>query len=106
MDPLDGYRSTRKLVKERFGQLHTIAPSFGMTLTDGPAIKTSDTALLLAFADKLKHCKNTLDAIGCLDEITSSDHLRVKCLDRAYTLLEAEEIPKLHHILQFVMAKA
>ncbi|CAB4003044.1 Hypothetical predicted protein [Paramuricea clavata] len=93
------------------------ATSFVKSVTDGASIKPADRVELLAFADQLRHCENTLKAIGYLDEINSADnlkrivqrlpyHLRVKWLDKAQALLEAGERPRLHHISQFVMAGA
>jgi hypothetical protein len=117
MDPSVGYNAAKKLLKVRFGHPYTIATSFVKSVTDGASIKPADRVELLAFADQLRDCENTLKAIGYLDEINSADnlkrivqrlpyHLKVKWLDKAQALLEAGERPRLHHISQFVMAGA
>lgn len=117
MDPSDGYKAARRMLKERFGHPYTIATSFVKSVTDGAPIKPTDGAELLAFADQLKDCENTLEAIGYLDEINSADnlkriverlpyHLKAKWLDKAQALFEAGVRPRLRHISQFVMAKA
>ena len=73
--------------------------------------KASALADLLAFADELKECENTLEAIGYLDEINSSDnlrqvikhlpyHLKAKWLEKASDLLEAGKRLRLNHILE------
>lgn len=64
MDPSVGYNVAKKLLKERFGHPYTIATSFVKSVTDGASIKPADGVELLAFADQLRDCENTLKAIG------------------------------------------
>ena len=42
----------------------TIASKYVTMLTKGPPLKPSDRAGLLAFADRLTDCENTLESIG------------------------------------------
>ena len=72
MDPLVGYKTARQLLKERFGHPYMIASSFVKSVTEGAPIKPTDGVELLAFADQLRDCENTLKAIGYLDEINSA----------------------------------
>ncbi|CAB4037508.1 Hypothetical predicted protein, partial [Paramuricea clavata] len=117
MNPAEGYKAVRKLLKERFGHPYKIAMSCIRNVINGVQIKASDSAGLLAFADQLMECEATLDAIGYLDEVNSSDnlgrvverlpyHLKAKWLERAQDLLEAGKRPRLNHISEFVMARA
>ena len=76
MDSYVGYHMARKLLEERFGHPFTIASKYVTKLTDGPTLKPSDRAGLLASADQLKDCEHTLQSIGYLDEINSEDNLR------------------------------
>ena len=75
-DPSLGYQAARKLLEERFGHPFRIASQYVTKLTEGPPLKPSDRTGLLAFADQLKDCENTLESIGYLDEINSADNLR------------------------------
>lgn len=117
MDPLIGYKTARQLLKEKFGHPYMIASSFVKSVTEGAPIKPTDGVELLAFADQLRDCENTLKAIGYLDEINSADnlrrvverlpyHLRVKWLDKAQAILEVGGKLRLHHISKFVMTRA
>ena len=117
MDPLVGYKTARQLLKERFGLPCTIASSFVKSVTEGAPIKPADGVELLAFADQLRDCKNTLKAFEYLDKINSAVNLRrvverlpyqlrVKWLDKAQAILEAGEKPQLHHISKFMMTRA
>ena len=76
MNPSKGYMAARRLLKERFAHLYTIAAKFVSKITEGPQIKPSDLSGLLEFADKLKNCEHTLESMGYLDEINSADNLR------------------------------
>ena len=75
-DPSLGYQTARRLLEERFGHPFRIASQYVTKLTEGPPLKPSDRTGLLAFADQLKDCENTLESIGYLDEINSADNLR------------------------------
>ena len=69
MDPSIGYQRAGMLLEERFGQPFTIAYEHVTKLTHGPTLTARDCKGLLAFADQLKSCEHTLEAIGYLDEI-------------------------------------
>ena len=86
-------------------------------LTEGPPLKPSDRIGLLAFADQLKDCKNTLESIGYLDEINSADdlrrivqrlpfHLRTKFVEVADQIHEAGQRTNISRIAEFVKIKA
>ena len=86
-------------------------------LTKGPPLEPSDRIGLLAFADQLKDCKNTLESIGYLDEISSADnlrrivqrlpfHLRTKFVEVADQIQEAGQRTNISHIAEFVKIKA
>ena len=117
LDPSHGHKAARKLLNDRFSHPYKIAMSYVRNVTSGGVIKASDNAGLLAFADELKECENTLEAIGYFDEINSSVnlrrvverlayHLKAKWLEKAQDLLEAGKRPKLSHVSEFVMARA
>ena len=75
-DPSLGYQTARKLLEERFGHPFRIASQYVTKLTEGPPLKPSDRTGLLAFADQLKDCENTLESFSYLDEINSADNLK------------------------------
>ena len=78
-DPSLGYQAARKLLEERFGHPFRIASQYVTKLTEGPPLKPSDRTGLLAFADQLKDCENTLESFSYLDEINSADNLKKNC---------------------------
>ena len=117
MDSSLGYQMARKLLEERFGHPCTIASKYVTKLTDGPPLKPSDRAGLLAFADQLKDCEHTLESIGYLDEINSADnlrrivqrlpfHLRTKFIEVADQIQQTSQRTNISHIAEFVKVKA
>ena len=116
-DPSLGYQAARRLLEERFGHPFRIASQYVTKLTEGPPLKPSDRTGLLAFADQLKDCENTLESIGYLDEINSADnlrrivqrlpfHLRTKFVEVADQIQEAGQRTNISHIAEFVKIKA
>ena len=117
MDSSLGYQMARKLLEERFGHPFTIASKYVTKLKDGPPLKPSDRAGLLAFADQLKDCEHTLESIGYLDEIKSADnlrrivqrlpfHLRTKFIEVADQIQQTGQRSNISHIAEFVKVKA
>ena len=116
-DPSLGYQTARKLLEERFGHPFRIESQYVTKLTEGPPLKPSDRIGLLAFANQLKDCENTLESIGYLDEINSADnlrrivqrlpfHLRTKFVEVADQIQEAGQRTNISHIAEFVKIKA
>ena len=117
MDSSLGYQRARTLLEERFGHPFTIASKYVTKLTEGPPLKPSDRAGLLALADQLKDCEHTLESIGYLDEINSADnlrrivqrlpfHLRAKFVEVADQIPQAGHRTNISHIAEFVKVKA
>ena len=117
MDSSLGYRKARELLEERFGHPFTIALKYVTKLTQGPPLKPSDRAGLLAFADRLKDCEHTLESIGYLEEINSADnlrrivqslpfHLRTKFVELADQIQQSGQRTNISHIAEFVKVKA
>jgi len=117
MDPREGYKRARVILKERFGHPFTIASSCISKLTDGPQLKPSDRVGLQAFADELTECQTILESIGYLQEINSADNLRRIVqrlpislrhgfLEVSDNLQQEGQRITVHHIAQFVNKKA
>ena len=115
-DPSLGYQTARKLLEERFGHPFGIASQYVTKLTEGPLLKPSDRTGLLAFADRLKDCENTLESIGYLDEINGADnlrrivqrlpfHLKTKFVEVADQIQKAGQRTNISHIEEFVKIK-
>ena len=105
------------LLEERFGQHFTIAYEHVTKLTHGPTLRATDCKRLLAFADQLKSCEHTLEAIGYLDEINSADnlrrvvmrlpfHLHTKFVEVGYEIPQSGQRPNISHIAKFLKVKA
>lgn len=80
MDPTSGYRTARKVLKDRVGHPFVIATAHINQATRG-LVKPKDRKGLQTFADQLKDCQTVLESIGYLGEINSTDYLR-KIIDR------------------------
>ena len=115
-DPSLGYQTAKKLLEEQFGHHFRIASQYVTKIIEGPPLKPSDRIGLLAFADQLKDCENTLEPIGYLDEINSTDNLRIvqrlpfhlttKFVEVADQIQEAGQRTNISHIAEFVKIKA
>ena len=81
MQPEEGYREARRLLKERFGQKYKIAAAHVQRLIDGPPIKSEDGDELQRFSIQLVSCVNTLNEIGYLGKLDNPNNLK-KIVDR------------------------
>ncbi|KAJ8048397.1 hypothetical protein HOLleu_00690 [Holothuria leucospilota] len=82
MDPKDGYCNTISLLKERFGSNYIIADAWINKVTGEGAIASHDKRGIREFADDLKICHQTLDAMGHLSEVNTQKVILsiVECL--------------------------
>ena len=81
MDPRQGYRTARQLLKERFGDDHVIARSWVDKVVDGPPVKPNNPKSLQALADDARCCMETLKAMNKVYEVESQDRM-VKIMGR------------------------
>ena len=81
MSPSDGYRRARQLLQERFGNSFVITETWINKVTNGPEIRPSDREMLQEYADELRSCSETLQAMGSIAEISSQGTL-VKIIQR------------------------
>lgn len=77
----NGYKTARRLLKERYGQNYRIAAAHVRKLIDGPVIKAEDGFMLQQFSVQLSSCVNTLKEIDCLSKLNSPENLK-KIVDR------------------------
>ena len=77
MNPEEGYREARSLLKQRYGQGYRIATAYVDRLTRGPPIKAEDNAALRRFLILLTGCKNALKEIGYLNKAENPDTLKM-----------------------------
>ena len=77
MNPEEGYRKARSLLKQRYGEGSRIATAYVDRLTRGPPIKAEDNASLRGFSILLTGCKNTLRDIGYLSKGENPDTLKM-----------------------------
>ncbi|XP_038060478.1 uncharacterized protein LOC119731375 [Patiria miniata] len=71
MQPLEGYKRAKALLKERFGNNYTIAEAWVNKLTEGSSISPHDKKALREYADDLKTCRETLNAMGYIQEVNT-----------------------------------
>lgn len=73
MDPDDGYRKAKTLLEERFGGKIKISQAWLKKVTTGQHLRPSDKLGLQKFADELKICSHTLEALGVMNEMSNYD---------------------------------
>ena len=81
MNPDMGYRRARELLQERFGNSFIITETWIDQVTNGPQIKPNERQTLQDFADELRSCMETLQAMGSSAEINVQSSL-VKIIAR------------------------
>ena len=81
MEPTKGYAKAKALLKERFGDSYIIADTWVDKVTSLPPIGSHDKAGLRSFADDIRNCKETLDAMGHIEEI-STQRVMVTIVER------------------------
>ena len=76
MDPDEGYKTARALLKVRYGQSYKIATALIDQVTKSPQIKADDVPALQRYSVLLSSCKNSLKEIGYLSKIENPDILQ------------------------------
>jgi len=79
MPPSQGYKRALQLLKDRFGNEYTIAEAWIKTITDGKPVTNAES--LRQFADDLRNCKETLEAINYMNEV-NTQRVVVKLVER------------------------
>jgi hypothetical protein len=75
MNPHEGYKEARRLLKARYGRDYQIATAYVERVTNYPSIKSEDGESL-QFSVVLTTCKNALKQIGHLNKIENPDSLQ------------------------------
>ena len=76
MDPKEGYKTARALLKDRYGQSYKIATALIDRVTKTPQIKSDDGPALQRYSVLLTSCKNSLKEIGYLNKNENPDTLQ------------------------------
>ena len=74
-DPSAGYAKALQLLKTRFGDDFIIADACVKKLTSGLQIEPYDATGIQEFADDLRQCVDTLEAMGKIDEVDARSRL-------------------------------
>ena len=109
-EPSEGYRLARKLLKERFGDENKISQAWIQKICNLPPL--TGNAGLQDYADDLRCCKETLQAMGFLQEFETGQNLKTVLEKLPYRLrtrwlAKNQEIrrnrqPKFEDVVQFV----
>ena len=97
MNPDDGYRRAKELLRERFGNPYTITETWIGHVTNGQTIKPNERQRLMDFADELRSCTDTLRAMGNTAEINAQSSL-VKIIGRLPMFLQNKWKQEVRHI--------
>ena len=113
MDPVQGYSRARQLLKQRFGDKHTITELWMKRLNEGGA-----RVNLQEYSDELLDCYESMKALGALAEMDAQRnllsliirlpmHLQNKWQDHVFDLKTKEDRrPTLRDVLTFVQRAA
>ena len=113
MDPVQGYSRARQLLKQRFGDKHTITELWMKRLNEGGA-----QVNLQEYSDELLDCYESMKALGALAEMDAQRnllsliirlpmHLQNKWQDHVFDLKTKEDRrPTLRDVLTFVQRAA
>lgn len=66
MSPDAGYARAREMLAERFGNSYVISQAWIQCVSQGEALRTNDVRALQEFADTMRACKETLQAMDML----------------------------------------
>ena len=69
INPKEGYKTARALLKDRYGRSYKIATALIDRGTKTPQIKSNDGPALQRYSVLLTGCKNSLKEIGYLNKI-------------------------------------
>ncbi|KAJ8017536.1 hypothetical protein HOLleu_44990 [Holothuria leucospilota] len=114
MEPSKGYRTAKRLLQDRFGEKHIIAEAWVNKIVGGSSISPQDNSALREFADDLKSCKETLNAMGYTAEINTQTtllkiaerlpyYLRSRWVRRAREIRKkGGKVPNIEDLTEFV----
>ena len=115
-DPTDGYAFALRLLKERYGDEHTISQAWIDKVTIRPNV--TDNQSLQDLADDLRCCRETLDTMGYLNELNNQSslllivdklpfHLRARWLREVHKIKSTKSRPpNIDDVMQFVTTAA
>jgi hypothetical protein len=76
MNPHEGYKEARRLLKAKYGRDYQIATAYVERVTNYPSRKSEDGESLQRFSVVLTTCKNGLKQIGHLNKIENPNSLQ------------------------------
>ncbi|XP_038061252.1 uncharacterized protein LOC119731982 [Patiria miniata] len=115
-EPSEGYTLALRLLKERYGDEHTISQSWIDKVTMRPNV--TDNQSLQDLADDLRCCRETLDTMGYLNELNNRSnlllivdklpyHLKTRWLREVHKIKSTKSRPpNIDDVTQFVTTAA
>ena len=100
MEPDVGFAKAKELLRERFGNDYTILETWIQRMSEYQNIKPSDREGLQEYSDDLKGCKDTLQAMGKLQEI-NNQHTLVRFIKKLPKYLQIKWRGKAREIRTF-----
>jgi hypothetical protein len=88
MQPSEGYKRARRLLRERFGNEFKISEAWIRKVTEGSAIRPNNGGDIQDLADDVRNCAETLRAMDRLEEIDSRVRM-VKIVQRLPMYLQS-----------------
>ncbi|MEG7524738.1 MAG: hypothetical protein M3H12_16875 [Chromatiales bacterium] len=110
MEPSTRCKRARELLDYRFSNTYTVVDTWIIRVTVGQVISPEDCDGLGEFADELRHCVETLKAMGYISEISSQREM-VKIVEMLPRYLRSRWLKKvqstrkksrIEHLLTFV----
>ena len=114
-DPAKGFADAMKRLQDRFGDPHRISQAWMDKVLTTEDIKSSDS--LRDYADLLRGCRDTLEALNCLGELNNRRTLaeiikklphdvKGRWLNENYRINNDGRLPKLDDVVDFVEREA
>jgi hypothetical protein len=80
MEPEEGYKTARQLLKKRFGDEYLISNGYAKKATEWPVIKSEDAKAMDEFALFLRSCLNAMRDVKYLDQLDNPERLQMLVL--------------------------
>ena len=117
MEPSEGYRKAKQMLKDRFGNPYRIADAWMQRVTQGNKIAPNNKKAIQDMADELNICVQTLEAMGYKSELSPQSvllaiverlpfYLRDRWLKTVAHIRKEDRLPRIDDLLNFIQSTA
>ena len=113
MEPTEGYKTAKQMLRERFGNPYRIADAWIQKVTQGSRIEPRNKKGIQDLADELNICVQTLQAMGYKSELSPQNvllriierlpfYLRERWLRTVAHIRKQNRLPQVDDLLEFI----